>query len=100
MGVVPHVAKPGSCFANFGASFFAEHPDRRRARIVAVGPGGGWRLTLRDWGSGENPAQHLAEPYDPLTPGGLGMVCLRKLMDKVVFAPQVDGMLLSLEKRR
>jgi anti-sigma regulatory factor (Ser/Thr protein kinase) len=37
---------------------------------------------------------------DPLTPGGLGMVCLGQLMDEVVYAPQRDGMLLTMSRRR
>ena len=56
-------------------------------------------LTLRDWGSGCDPSQ-VPTKRDPLAPGGLGMVCLRKLMDDVSYEPQPDGMLLTLRKRR
>lgn len=63
---------------------------------------GGDRLQvmIRDWGDGENPAAKLGEKHDPLMPGGLGMVCLRQLMDEVVYTPQVDGMLLTMARCR
>ena len=57
------------------------------------------RITLRDWGNGANPAPMPPGPYDPLRPGGLGMLCLCRLMDEVTFSPQADGMLLTLIKR-
>lgn len=56
-------------------------------------------ITIRDWGSGENPIAKLNHKHDPMTPGGLGMVCLRQLMDEVVFTPQPDGMLLTMSSR-
>ena len=54
--------------------------------------GPGVRITLRDWGIGrvprptDNPAA-----ADPLLPGGLGLICLRKLTDAATFDPQPDG---------
>lgn len=57
------------------------------------------RLMIRDWGCGENPAAKLQCQHDPLMPGGLGMVCLRQLLDKVVFMPMPDGMLLMMERK-
>ena len=55
-------------------------------------------ISVRDWGSGELPP---ARPkFDPLTPGGLGLVCLRKLLDDLVYAPQPDGMLLTMTRRK
>jgi anti-sigma regulatory factor (Ser/Thr protein kinase) len=56
------------------------------------------RLRLRDWGSGVNP-EPLAKPPDPLRPGGLGLVCLKSLMDETRFIPQTQGMLLEMVKR-
>lgn len=57
-------------------------------------------LEIRDWGNGFNPdAANCGKVHDPLTPGGLGMICLRKLMDEVEYKPQDHGMLLSLSKR-
>jgi len=35
-----------------------------------------------------------------MMPGGLGMVCLRQLLDEVVFTPQPDGMLLTMVRKR
>jgi anti-sigma regulatory factor (Ser/Thr protein kinase) len=58
------------------------------------------QVTIRDWGSGVNPASLPIKQHDPLLPGGLGLVCLRHLMDQVVFSPQPDGMLLTLVKER
>jgi serine/threonine-protein kinase RsbW len=55
-------------------------------------------IAVRDWGNGA-----LPEPrpkVDPLTPGGLGLVCLGQLMDEVVYTPQPDGMLLTMTRRK
>ena len=56
-------------------------------------------ITLRDWGTGFNP-ESVRPKQDPSQPGGLGMVCIRCLVDDAVFAPQPDGMLLTLTKRK
>jgi serine/threonine-protein kinase RsbW len=58
------------------------------------------RLTIRDWGNGVNPESLPRRPKDPLTPGGLGLICLRSLIDELTFAPQPDGMLLTMTKRK
>jgi anti-sigma regulatory factor (Ser/Thr protein kinase) len=58
------------------------------------------RVTIRDWGTGINPAAQPRKPYDPLTPGGVGLICLQKLMDDVIYTPQPDGMLLTITKRK
>ena len=55
-------------------------------------------ISMRDWGSGEVP--RLRSKRDPLTPGGLGMVCLRELLDDIAYVPQPDGMLLTMSKRK
>ena len=61
----------------------------------------GVRLTLRDWGSGVNPLSQMPPERDPMRPGGLGLVCLRQLLDDVRFEPQPDGgMLLTMVKRK
>jgi anti-sigma regulatory factor (Ser/Thr protein kinase) len=62
--------------------------------------GGAMRIRIRDWGNGVNPEELPHKPHDPLTPGGLGMICLRKMMDDVHFTPQPDGMLLEMSRRR
>ena len=56
------------------------------------------RVTIRDWGSGRVPPECMPK-HDPLRPGGVGMVCLHELMDQITFAPQPDGMLLTMERR-
>ena len=58
------------------------------------------RIRIRDWGSGVNPMKIPVREHDPQTPGGLGLLCLRTLMDSVEFTPQPDGMLLTLEKKK
>jgi len=54
-------------------------------------------ITLRDWGSGFNPAS-VRPKQDPMQPGGLGLVCIRSLMDEVQYVTQPDGMLLRMAK--
>src|SRR5450432_3609929 len=53
------------------------------------------RIAIRDWGNGVNPEKLPPQPYDPLRPGGLGLICLLKMMNHVQFTPQPDGMLLE-----
>jgi serine/threonine-protein kinase RsbW len=74
------------------------HGDQPIA-LTAEATGGEMRLSIRDWGRGVIPAPPAAAK-DPLTPGGLGMICLKSLMDQVDFQPQPDGMLLTLVKRK
>ena len=56
-------------------------------------------ITLRDWGNGVDPSTVPHPPHDPLKPGGVGLICLTRWMDKVTFTPQPDGMLTTLKKR-
>jgi serine/threonine-protein kinase RsbW len=55
-------------------------------------------VTIRDWGNGVNPATLPPKPFDPLEPGGLGLICLRRMMNQVTYVPQGDGMLLVMTK--
>jgi serine/threonine-protein kinase RsbW len=60
------------------------------------------RILIRDWGSGVDPT-HLKPPTaekDPMRPGGLGLQCIREMMDEVTFLKQSDGMLLKLTRKR
>jgi serine/threonine-protein kinase RsbW len=57
-------------------------------------------VRIRDWGNGVNPAALPPREHDPATPGGLGLICLRTLVDRAEFTPQPDGMLLTISKRR
>jgi serine/threonine-protein kinase RsbW len=52
----------------------------------------GVRITLRDWGNGKNPATAMPKEKDPMVPGGLGLICMKQLMDDMHFVPQSDGM--------
>jgi serine/threonine-protein kinase RsbW len=67
---------------------------------ATVGSAGGVTVTVRDWGAGVNPFALPPRPRDPEQPGGLGLVCLRQLLDDVRFEPQPDGMLLTMTKRK
>jgi anti-sigma regulatory factor (Ser/Thr protein kinase) len=57
-------------------------------------------VTIRDWGNGVNPAELPHRPYEPLEPGGLGLICMQQMLSEVAYVPQPDGMLLVLKKRR
>ena len=72
------------------------------AEMSAVPPyhGPAVRVTIRDWGTGVNPAALPPKPRDPLQPGGVGLICLRSLLDEVTYTPQPDGMLLSMTRRK
>jgi anti-sigma regulatory factor (Ser/Thr protein kinase) len=70
----------------------------RPVHLEATFSDGLLRIMIRDWGCGQVPSE--CEPrHDPLRPGGVGMVCLRELMDRITFTPQPDGMLLTMERR-
>ncbi len=56
-------------------------------------------IWLRDWGNGVNPLNLPQSKRDRLEPGGIGLVCLKQLMDNVEFCPQEDGMLLKMSRR-
>ena len=58
------------------------------------------RIVLRDWGNGKCPVWKPAKCPEALEPGGVGMICLKQWMDTVDYAPQPDGMRLTLTKRR
>jgi len=56
-------------------------------------------VTIRDWGNGVNPATLPPRPYEVLEPGGLGLICMDRMMSHVTYVPQADGMLLIMKKR-
>jgi serine/threonine-protein kinase RsbW len=71
-------------------------PIQVRAEMI----GDGIEINIRDWGSGKSPAApEQRKPPDPLTPGGLGLVCIHNLMDQVLFTPQPRGMLLTVRRK-
>ena len=57
-------------------------------------------VRVRDWGNAIDPSTLPHEPYNPLTPGGVGLICLSELLDRMVYEPQPDGMLATLVKKR
>jgi len=71
---------------------------KKPIEVEAQFGGGILRVRLRDWGNGVDPSRR-PDKTDPLTPGGLGLVCMRKLMDETRFVPLPDGMLLELKKK-
>ena len=56
------------------------------------------RFTIRDWGKPFDPALVAKKKTGELKPGGLGLVCIKKLMDEVQFAQLSDGMQLTMVK--
>jgi serine/threonine-protein kinase RsbW len=64
--------------------------------ITATLAEGKFVISLRDWGTGLQPGPLPNEKQDPMRPGGLGLICLGRLMDKVAFTPQDPGMLLEM----
>lgn len=61
---------------------------------------GSLKVSIRDWGHGEIPPRESPVANDPLTPGGLGLVCLNRMMDRIAFTPQPDGMLLEMIREK
>ena len=70
----------------------------RPIKLTADYSGDTLRIVLRDWGSGRDPSNCCGND-NPLKPGGVGLSCLRKLMDDVRFEPQPDGMELTLIRK-
>ena len=67
---------------------------------LASEEGAGVRVSIHDWGNGVNPATLPGREPNPETPGGLGLICLRRLMDEAIYVPQPDGMMLVMVKRK
>lgn len=57
-------------------------------------------VSIRDWGNGVDPSSLVPKYKDPLVPGGLGLLCMKKMMDDVRYIRQTDGMLLEMKKRK
>jgi anti-sigma regulatory factor (Ser/Thr protein kinase) len=88
--------------ANIIRHAYKDQPSRPIQIDAALSQDSELTIRIRDWGSGVNPAELPPKPasIDPLTPGGLGMICLRQMMDEVVFTPQPDGMLLEMRRKK
>lgn len=68
--------------------------------VTASMVGDEFELSIRDWGDGIKPGPLPEHKVDPMNPGGLGLICLGRLMDRVTFTSQKPGMLLELNKSR
>ena len=77
-----------------------ENAKDRPIEIRAMFDGQKVVVTIRDWGNGINPADLPLGKRDPMIPGGLGLVCLEKMLDEARFEPQPDGMLLTMTRNR
>jgi anti-sigma regulatory factor (Ser/Thr protein kinase) len=78
----------------------AYHGSAGRLRIESYFDGESLHVRIRDWGVGVTPDLWAKKDKNPLEAGGLGLVCMGRLMDKVSFTPQDVGMLLEMTKRR
>jgi anti-sigma regulatory factor (Ser/Thr protein kinase) len=86
--------------ANVTRHAYGGATDRPVEIVGDRGPDGdGVRVSIRDWGNGVNPADLTCREPNPETPGGLGLICLRRLLDEVRYEPQPDGMRLVMVKR-
>ena len=96
------VAEIGLCvneaMANIIRHAYAGRTDRP-IHLDATGTPREIMVSLRDWGNGIDPSRLPCRPYDPLEPGGVGLICLGQWMDAVTYTPQPDGMLTTLKKR-
>ena len=64
----------------------------RPIEVTVYREGRGVRIAIRDWGIGRVPkATDNPAAADPLQPGGLGLICLRRLTDHTTFEPQPGG---------
>ncbi|MEM6561764.1 MAG: ATP-binding protein [Planctomycetota bacterium] len=59
-----------------------------------------FQVVIRDWGSGDLPDPDAAHVKDQFAPGGLGLLCMRKLMDEVRYQLQPDGMKLTMRREK
>jgi serine/threonine-protein kinase RsbW len=83
--------------ANVIRHAYANRHDRPIEYSVTLDDGG-IGIKIRDWGNGIDPSTRPIKPKDPLVPGGLGLICLRNMMDQVTFTPQADGMVLEMSR--
>lgn len=77
-----------------------DQPIRVTLEALDGGTDAGLRVKIRDWGNGVDPSTLPPAAYDPLTPGGVGLICLQTLLDEVDYTAQPDGMLTTLTRRR
>ena len=87
--------------ANVIRHAYADAPGQP-IELTATVCGGALTVSIRDWGVSSSPPATLPKvKADPLQPGGLGLICLGRLMDRVTFTPQrPNGMLLEMVRTR
>jgi serine/threonine-protein kinase RsbW len=68
-------------------------------RVTAEARGPEFKIQIRDWGKPFDPASVKRKNDDELKPGGIGLICIQKLMDEAKFERLPDGMLLTLTKK-
>jgi anti-sigma regulatory factor (Ser/Thr protein kinase) len=66
--------------------------------VTAETDGNRLEIEIRDWAKPFDPALIKRKLEGELSPGGLGLVCIRKLMDDVRFERLPDGMRLRMIK--
>ena len=100
------VAELGLC-VNEAIANIIRHAYRGRvdkpvhiAAAIDERDGGTIVIRLRDWGVGIDPSTLPCREYDPLEPGGVGLICLQQWMDRVTYAAQPDGGILTTLTRR
>jgi serine/threonine-protein kinase RsbW len=71
----------------------------RPIQVTAAAESDAVRVTIRDWGKPFDPAAVAKKKLGELKPGGLGLVCIKQLMDEVEFSRLPDGMQLTMVKR-
>jgi anti-sigma regulatory factor (Ser/Thr protein kinase) len=71
----------------------------RPIEVSAEARKGEFRMSIRDWAKPFDPSKVPQRCGGELTPGGLGLLCIRKLMDEVKYERLADGMLLTMIKR-
>lgn len=59
-----------------------------------------FEAVIRDWGTGDLPKPDAEHVKDQFAPGGLGLLCMRRLMDEVRYQLQPDGMKLTLRRAK
>ena len=98
------VAQTGLCVNEAMANIIRHAYDGRADRPIDLkawfdAPAAELVITIRDWCNGVDPSTLPCRPYDPLEPGGVGLICLGQWMDGITYSPQADGMLATMKKR-
>src|SRR3954465_14267517 len=77
------VAEVGLCvneaLANIIRHAYAGRTDRP-IHVTASASPRELAISIRDWGNGVDPSRMPCRPYDPLEPGGVGLICLQQWM--------------------